>query len=54
MPWKVKETPCFPNCWKVFPAHTYRETNDTSNYFADRADAEREAARRNLSHSKSD
>ena len=36
--------------WKVYPVHTYREGNDSNNYFADRVEAEQEANARNLNH----
>lgn len=45
--WKVKDTPSFPNRWKVYPTHTYQETNDTSNYFSTLIQAQQEAERRN-------
>jgi len=46
-PWQIKKTACFPCSWKVFPIHTYRERNDTSNFFEDEALANKEAKRRN-------
>lgn len=45
--WKVKETPCYPNSFKVYPINTYRETNDTSNYFPTIELAKIEADKRN-------
>jgi hypothetical protein len=47
MIWKVKETPMFPNSWKVFPSGKYREENSHIHYFPSKQDAEGEAKRRN-------
>ena len=33
MGWKVKDTPCRPNRWKIYPPHPYRETNAPVYYF---------------------
>lgn len=49
-PWTYKYTPCYPNCWKVFPQYIYGETNDTGNYFATEEEAKEEVKRRNLEH----
>lgn len=45
--WSVKETPCWPAKWKVFPLHTYREENSPDNYFVSESLARIECARRN-------
>ena len=49
-PWTVTMVPTYPNQWKVIPQHTYKETNDLTNFFPDRAQALREAEKRNKQH----
>ncbi len=51
-PWNVKKVETFPECYKVYPIAIYKETNDTSNYFKVKADAENEAAKRNIEHNR--
>lgn len=47
--WGVKETACFPACWKVYPVNRPEswERNDVENFFTNRASAYAEANRRN-------
>ena len=52
-PWTVMQVPTYPAQWKVIPQHTYKETNDLSNFFSDRSQALKEAERRNIQHQKS-
>ena len=44
--WYVKETPCFPNSFKVVNDY-YKENNSTSEYFPSRELAQVEADQRN-------
>jgi len=50
--WYVRETPCWPAKWKVtfdWQGGDYG-SNDTSNYYRDCEEAQREADRRNKEH----
>jgi len=51
-PWTVEETLCFPKKWKVYPKHTYKNTNNFDNFFEHCKDAESEANIRNKEHEK--
>jgi hypothetical protein len=44
--WRVVETPCFPNSWKVVNDH-YRLDNAACNYFPTIVEAQAEADKRN-------
>ena len=44
--WRVIETPCFPNSWKVVNDY-YRQDNATCNYFTTAIEAQTEADERN-------
>jgi hypothetical protein len=45
--YKVKETPCFPKSWKVYPLPPFREDNATCNFFETEDLAQKEADKRN-------
>lgn len=45
--WVVNQTACWPKSFKVVPTVKYRETNDTSNYFLTRIEAQLAADRLN-------
>jgi hypothetical protein len=47
MIWAVKETPCYPASWKVYPTRKYREVNDTYLYHRSRKAAQEMADRLN-------
>jgi len=47
---QVKETPCYPNAWHVYPVRWYRPDNATRLYFRSRAEAQKEADRLNKAH----
>jgi len=46
--WSVKKSKSRPNLWKVFPLHTYPETENLPDFFESRELAEKEARRRNI------
>lgn len=47
--YKVIDTPCWPNRWKVVSDGNFRESNAPSDYFPSRAAAELECVRREKS-----
>jgi len=46
MKYRVIDTPCWPDRWKVVPIGNYRESNALTNYFPSLAAAQAECIRR--------
>jgi len=46
MKYKVVDTPCWPNRWKVVPDGNFRDNNGTCNYFPSYQAAQSECIRR--------